>query len=409
MIQMKKFSPGVLNFYAAILVITLFSFKINVVAIGGSGLRLDDIIFIIGLPLLIFLFSRVELRPEFSVFFVFIASSFFSLLLATSYHRISFLEGIFYWGRNIQYMGFFLIGLILAGYVDLTKIFKCYIVYVLVFLLLQYFSILPTFSLFVGSGRAVANTGGPYELAVLAALLALYFWFQSKNKVYFLLALIILFLTQSRITLVALLLIIFFKAFKLRGKVAFLIVTFAAIFFLSFTNLGVFERFLTLFDEKTLDAAKLLFEGVPHFSNTTEYRQWAFVDYGTSLGGAEGDISTYIRLIRQYSLFLSVQDCGLSCQLFGMGPSFASAAVDGNIVRLLVEYGVIGTCLFIYGLKKIVYSSGNLMLRHYFILLLITAIAIDILVSSKAMCLLWFLCGFYAKDNPHKFGINNNI
>lgn len=206
---MKKFSPGVLNFYVAILVITLFSFKINVVAIGGSGLRLDDVIFIIGLPLLLFLFSNIEIRPEFRIFFIFLASSFLSLLLASYYGRISFLEGIFYWGRNIQYMGFFLIGLILAGYVKLTKIFKSYIIYVVAFLTLQYFNIMPTFSLFVGSGRAVANTGGPYELAVLAGLLAIYFWFQSNNKFYFFCALVILFLTQSRITLVALLLIMF--------------------------------------------------------------------------------------------------------------------------------------------------------------------------------------------------------
>lgn len=400
---MKKFSPGVLNFYVAILVITLFSFKINVVAIGGSGLRLDDVIFIIGLPLLLFLFSNIEIRPEFRIFFIFLASSFLSLLLASYYGRISFLEGIFYWGRNIQYMGFFLIGLILAGYVNLTKIFKSYIIYVVAFLTLQYFNIMPTFSLFVGSGRAVANTGGPYELAVLAGLLAIYFWFQSNNKFYFFCALVILFLTQSRITLVALLLIMFFKAFKLGGKLAFLAVTTAAVFVLSLADLGVFDRFLTLFDAKTLEAGKLLFDGVPHFANTTDYRQWAFVDYGTSLGNSEGDISTYIRLIRQYSLFLSMQDCGVSCQLFGLGPSFASAAVDGNIVRLLVEYGLVGTLLFIYGIKKVVYSSGNVMLRHYFILLLITAIAIDILVSSKAMCLMWFLCGYYARNNPHAY------
>jgi hypothetical protein len=409
---MKRFSTGVLAVYASVFVITLFSFKINILQIGGSGIRLDDFLLFLSLPFFIFIFDRFELRAEFKYFYIFIFFSLFSLFLGVFFSRISFLEGALYWVRNIQYMCFFLFGMILAPYINLDRVFRYYILYVLIFLVLQYFSLVPTFSLFSGSGRAVANTSGPYELAVVVSLTALFFWFQSPRKIFVVLSVIILFLTQSRITLVALILIFFIKAFKIRGRLVFFGICCTAIIFLSFSNLGVIDRFLLLFDKNTLETFSHIFDGIPHFDNTWTYRNWAFVDYVDVLADTAGDKSTYIRLIRQYSLFQSVKECGYSCMLFGLGPSFASAAVDGNLVRLLVEYGVVGTFLFIFGVWKVVVATNNSTVKYYFVLLLITAIAIDILVSSKAMFLLWFLCGYYCQKNrffPAEAAISTSI
>lgn len=396
---MKKFSAGILNVYATVFVITLFSFKINILEVGGSGIRLDDFLLFISLAFFPFIFNKIEYRPEFKYYYIFIAFSLLSLLLGVFANRISFLEGTFYWIRNIQYMCFFIFGMVLASHVDLDRVLRYYILYVLAFLILQYFSLIPTFSLFVGSGRAVANTSGPYELAVLASLTALFFWFESPRKIYIVFSVVILFFTQSRITLVALVFVLFIKAFKTRGRLVFLAICGLAIFALSISDLGVFDRFMLLLDKKTLGTFALIFDGIPDFSNTWAYREWAFVDYVDVLANAEGDKSTYIRLIRQYALFQSIMECGYSCELFGLGPSFASAAVDGNFVRLLVEYGLLGTALFIFGIWKVVAATGNMMVKCYFVLLLITAIAIDILVSSKAMFMLWFLCGYYCQQN----------
>lgn len=396
---MKIFSSGLLTYCAIVFIISLFSFKINILEIGGSGIRLDDFLLFSSLPLFLFIFDKVKIRSEFKYFFLFIGFSLLSLILGVFFNRISFLEGAFYWFRNIQYMCFFVFGMVLASHINIDRVFRYYIIYVVIFLLLQYFSLIPTFSLFVGSGRAVANTSGPYELAVLMGLTAFFFWFESPRKIYIGLSILILFLTQSRISLVALILILFFAAFKMRGRLVFLGLCVAGVFVVSVSDIGALDRFTLLFDQKTLDSFDIIFNGIPHFNNTWAYRDWAFVDYVDVLAGTEGDKSTYIRLIRQYSLFQSIKECGASCVLFGLGPSFASAAVDGNLTRLLVEYGAVGTCLFIFGIWKVVAATGKKAVKYYFFLLLITAIAIDILVSSKAMFLLWFLCGYYCHNN----------
>ena len=396
---MKKFSTGLLTYCAVVFIISLFSFKINILEIGGSGIRLDDLLLFASLPLFLFIFDKVAFRPEFKFYFLFVGFSLLSLILGVLFNRISFLEGAFYWFRNIQYMCFFLFGMVLASYINVDRVFRYYVIYVVIFLLLQYFSLIPTFSLFVGSGRAVANTSGPYELAALMGLTAFFFWFESPKKMYIALSIIILFFTQSRISLVALIVILFFAAFKMRGRLVFLGLCVAGVFAVSFADIGALDRFTLLFDQKTLDSFGIIFDGIPHFNNTWAYREWAFVDYVDVLADAEGDRSTYIRLIRQYSLFQSIKECGASCALFGLGPSFASAAVDGNLTRLLVEYGAVGTFLFIFGIWKVVAATGKKVVKYYFLLLLITAIAIDILVSSKAMFLLWFLCGYYCHNN----------
>lgn len=398
---MRNFTSSAAGVFTFILIVTIFGFKFNIVNLGGSGLRLDDILIILAIPLLMLGVSRFYIRKEFSVFIFFFVFSFISLLIGFLHGRISLLEGGLYWARNIQYMYFFFFGLILSNRIDMDKIFRVYIFYVLAILVLQYFSLLPTFSLFVGSGRAVANTGGPYELAVIAALMCLFFWFQSPRKIYLFLAVVILLLTQSRITLVGLLLIFFVRSFNLKGRVLFLIGGFLVFLLLATLDARVLDRFALLFDSKMTDSFNTLLNGIGGFKNTWDYREWAFLTYNDVLTDAEGDKSTLIRFIRQYALLSSVSDCGLECYLVGLGPSFAGAAVDGNLVRLFVEYGIIGTVLFIVGIWRVVAATRNVTLSSYFLLMVFTALAIDILVSSKAMSLLWFLCGYYS--------INRNV
>lgn len=396
---MRRYSTDFANLFLGVFLITLFGFKFNLIEFGGSGIRLDDVLLVLSMPVLIILISRLKIKKEFNYYLIFLGFSFVSLILGYWGGRISLLEGGFYWVRNIQYMCFFFFGLTLSSHANLDRIFRVYLIYVLIFLFLQYFSLIPTFSLFVGSGRAVANTGGPYELAVIASLLALFFWFQSSRKIYLLLAIVVLFLTQSRITLVGLFLIFFIKCFGTRGRVIFAFGSVAVILLFSFVDAGILNRFMLFFDVKTFDSFGFIFRDIPSFSNTWNYREWAFSDYSSVLVDSEGDKSAFIRFIRQYSLLLSIAKCGYECSIFGLGPSFASSAVDGNLVRLFVEYGVVGIILFPLGIWRVVKSTRNTTVISYFWLLLFTAIAIDILVSSKAMSILWFLCGFYSPKN----------
>jgi hypothetical protein len=392
---MRPFAANATGLFLLAFLVTMFGFKFNLIDVGGSGLRLDDVVVLCTVPLLILAIADVRITREFRLFAGFVLVSLLSLLLGVKGGRISLGEGAFYWLRNLQYMCFYFLGVALVKHVSLDRIFRCYLWYVVVVLLLQYLSIIPTLSLFEGSRRAVGNTGGPYELAVLASAIALFFWFQQRRPLYALLGVIILLLTESRVTLVGLLLIVFFKSFGMRGRIVFALVGAALVAALAAGNVGVLSRFMLLLDPTTLDTFASLTKGIPVFTDTWNYRAWAFVDYSDLLTDTEGDRSTFIRYIRQTSLLMSVSQCQAECVLFGLGPSFASSAVDGNLVRLYVEYGVVGTFLFLAGLWRIARSTRNATVIFYLCLLLFTALAIDILVSSKAMSLFWFLCGYY--------------
>lgn len=376
----------------------LFGVKINLVAFGGSGARLDDVVFILSLPVLILAISEFSISRKFVLFCVFLLFSLLSLMLGAVHARISLLEGMFYWFRNIQYLTFFLIGLLLAGHMSMERVLRAYTLYLVVILTLQYLGLFPTFSMFVGSGRAVANTGGPYELAVIASFLAFFFWHQAPNRFYFLCSAVILVLTQSRITLFAFVIIMFALGLKARGRIVAIAGVLVLVLLFSFVELGVLDRFAELFNQKTLDTFTDLLSGIPTFSDTWDYRDWAFSSFLETLS-VEGDTSAIIRFSRQVSLVHSTVACGAECVLFGLGPSFASSAVDGNIVRFFVEYGIVGTVLFLFGAYRVAKATGNRTVISYFFLLVITACAIDILVSSKAMSLFWFLCGFYSIKN----------
>ena len=141
---MKNFSSGLLTYCAIVFIISLFSFKINILEIGGSGIRLDDFLLFSSLPLFLFIFDKVKIRSEFKYFFLFIGFSLLSLILGVFFNRISFLEGAFYWFRNIQYMCFFVFGMVLASHINIDRVFRYYIIYVVIFLLLL-ISSLPDF------------------------------------------------------------------------------------------------------------------------------------------------------------------------------------------------------------------------------------------------------------------------
>lgn len=384
----------------------LFGFKVNLIDIGSSGLRLDDVILLCAIPLILFAVQELRVRKEFRWFLLFLLSSLISLVLGVKGGRIELAEGALYWLRNIQYTIFYFVGILLARHVNLDRVLRVYVWFLLTVITLQFADLLPIFSLYQGASRAVANTGGPYELAVMASLSALYFYFQQRRLLYVALSVLILILTQSRVTLIGLLAIFFLSSFKMRGRIVFAVVLAVVVVGFSAFDSGVLNRFALVLDAKTIDTFALITHDIPWFSETSSYRSWAFVDYTDLLNDIDGDRSTFIRFIRQFSLGSSLQHCGLECIFMGLGPSFASSAVDGNLLRLVVEYGFIGAFLFLLGIWRVAQNTGNRMIQLYFWLLVFTAIAIDILVSSKAMSLFWFLCGYYSMNNEISLSVN---
>ena len=399
-------SSTLVRFLVLVFVINLFGFKINLIDFGGSGIRLDDLLFIPVVAIILISLKEARIHSFFLGFFVFLLISMISVILGGFANRISVIEGMFYWLRNIQYVSFFFIGYIVATEINLDRIFKIYLFYALFIVALQAYGLMPTFSLFVDSGRAIANTGGPYELAVIASLLAFFFWYRRAHKIYIILAVTLIFLTQSRITTSAFVIIFWLICLNFRRKLISFLLVFSItllIFllstnsFISVTNINIFDRFSDFFDSSTSDFVKMLLNSRHSFRDTWEYRDWAFVNFQEELLSKDGDISSFIRFTRWAALYHSTTACGIECVLLGLGPSFGSSAVDGNYVRFFIEFGIFGVLSFIFGLWRVVKKVRNPVVFSYFLILVISAVAIDIFVASKPMCLFWFLCGVYIK------------
>ena len=103
-----------------------------------------------------------------------------------------------------------------------------------------------------------------------------------------------------------------------------------------FKTAGVYERSFELFSLKNIE----LFEVV-----------WDKIDItaapiGNEVISSENyDMSWWIR-IHKWLFYTKIFVLNPECYLQGLGPGFCGAALDGGILRIIVEYGLIGSLLF---------------------------------------------------------------
>jgi hypothetical protein len=233
----------------------------------------------------------------------------------------------------------------------------------------------------------------------------LYFW-EQKGKPFRVLFLImatgILFATKSRITTVAVLLIggpliLRHLWIQLRRRP---LAVFGVVFFclplagwvLFGTDL-VLERFQSFVQ---MDSSMLRdwVSQVPTVKSQDDYMYLAYEELLGSVDNVEGDTSALIRFYR-WALLLNYVAASVPALLIGVGPSFASVAVDGYYVRVLTETGLIGLSLYIFFLWSLARRTpARSVTRRLIFVLAITGVFIDIFVSSKAMFILWFWLGY---------------
>ncbi len=391
-----------------ILAVAIFSFKINLISIGGSGIRVDD--------LLIFLLVIViiaNLRKKFvpinnkSIFLtlILVIFSFFSVYINNQLYGLPLLTGVMYSIRILEYMLFFYIGYYLANTkFNLDSFVKLYIIYAFVLIILQTLHILPVVSGF-SVGRAIANTGGPWELAVVISFMVFYSYQNIQNKLYFYLSLVILFLTQSRITTFAVLLILFItylKKLTLKKILILVAVSLIGTLVVLFSNIELINRYLDIVNMKTFES---LLEIISRFNYSIDREYYLAMTYGENLSNIlsmDGDSSALIRFTR-WTILLGMTFSTYLSILIGIGPSFAGAAVDGNYVRLFIETGLIGLFLFLYIIYLIYKSTKyDFLMRSYLITIIITASFIDIYTTYKAMVLMWFYYGYLLRKKKNE-------
>lgn len=395
---MNRYKFNYLEYSAAgIFFFLLFAPKINLIDFAGSGIRVDDFLLLIFLFILLPIIHNISTPSQLKIFNLFLITGIISIFFGVFYGRVQLFESLLYWIRNVQYLVYFLVGFYAAKIINLQRTLTLFAGFLVFLIVLEQFTGITLSDRFAGSGRFSGNTGGPYELAAICAFLIFYFIHYRVNLFYVAATFLMLVMTQSRITLAAVVIVLLLQHRKGRLWLILFACLALIIFAILMGDSGVAERILGLFKPETYESILGNSIIIPKFSDTASYRYWAFEDILNSVFSSEGDVSALIRFIRWTSLLASVQSCGVSCWLFGLGPSFGSSAVDGNIVRFIVEYGLIGSFLFFTGLWSVVSATQSDWLKRYFFVLLFTAFAIDIFVSLKAMALLWFACGYILK------------
>jgi hypothetical protein len=412
-------------FFAFIL--TLFGFKMSILAQtndegGGllSSIRIDDIVIVI---FVITFFVKgggfryfLQQKPVF-MFMLYIAFCLISTTYNSIFGETQLASGLLFTLRPLEYFIYIAIGYELSrfGY-SLQKPFKVYTIYCLALIAAQTSGIIGGFSNF-SFNRAIANTGGPWELAAVSALLSCYF-FHKRASAYTLLSTTILFLTQSRITLVATVFMLAFGNFKkllllFKTKFLFLFILGALLSGISYllylnvsesiersTNtIDVSARVESFFNKDTFLRLEDIYI---HTEGATSQKDYFDKTYGDSLSDIlsnsdGGDASAYIRFTRWITLIKTASNGAISF-VIGLGPSYAGKAVDGNYVRLFAETGIIGLVLYcLFMLTSLVYIKDKIIF-NYTIILAITGLFIDIFVTHKAMFLFWILYGYYLQS-----------
>lgn len=384
----------------------LFSFKIFLIKFGEAGLRPDDLLLMLSLVGL-FLTGRIRRIPLSLPLRIYLAYAGVELL-STAWNaaqgRVSFLYSLVFVLRILEYVIFYFVGYSLAhsGY-RISRVVTWYFWTLCAIVPLQMAGILPVPGAF-GRLRASGNTNGPYELATVASFLLCYLAYRKRSLLKGVLALVVVLLTASRITLIAAILsLLHFGFTRTHSKAKTLAVALPLLIILGCLYLASVSGYLSIGAFNRIENSKSyglsdmsdVYAVTPTVSNAKEYFNGPFEDLnGLDPNSFEGDASGLIRFTR-WIILLKSSFAHLDSILIGVGPSFGSAAVDGYFTRCLVETGILGLVTFLAFLISLLAGrqGSNWYFREYVVIMVISAIFIDIFLSYKSMMLLWLWHG----------------
>ncbi|NTW82779.1 MAG: hypothetical protein HGB36_05350 [Chlorobiaceae bacterium] len=392
-------------FYNIIFYVTftlLFIPKINLIAIKGqnAGFRIDDIILFICYFFLIpayYLSKKKPNLPKSYGYSTFILWAFVGIIpAALSGYSPNILYGI----RFVEYTAFLFFGYFLSQKKSIYPALKIYFNLTLVIVLLQAAGIIGGFTVDGYqnvAGRVVGLTAGPWELVLVINIIYLVIISSTIIKtstvsfIYYTIAVfIIILLTGSRSGIIAFLFSViplFFTRYGNKKLILIfpgLLILFMSVFYFFGQNLvgrlndlADYENLSFFF--KSLNSA----EPIGKF----DYNWFDDVAYNN-----DSDLSWIIRATH-WVIAITEFKSSISTIIFGTGIGTFGPALDGGIVRILVETGVIGLYIYLIFLKRIVkiIPFGLSVIFVYTINLLF----IDIHLSYKSMSLFLFLIGYY--------------
>jgi hypothetical protein len=387
-----------------IFIYSLFSFKYEII----GDVRIDDLLAVVLVLVSIIFFKnkyktwrQIKNHKITQSILLFIIINIISTVYNAWSGHIGIFQGVLYSLRHLEYFLYLYLGYILSYYgYEWIQVFQKYLIYILLLIPLQFYGFFPVFSGFTPD-RAMANTGGPWELAVVSGFLVLYFH-REKQRLLALISFLVLIFTGSRITLFAVVFIFIYKyiilrdAGKLKAVLALMSFTLILLMALLLNNTyewTLFNRFGLFFSNETFLVLESFFDNSLIVNKSSEFADLNQSDkLNFDLSTANGDQSAFVRFSNWIILIKSLIAIPGSTFL-GLGPSFAGKAVDGAYVRLFVEVGLLGILSYGYFILSVFRAKLGSLLSEYFCIILISACFIDVITTYKIMFIFWVVVG----------------
>ena len=409
------------NFIVSVMILwLLFLPKIDIFQIGSFYIRLEDLLYLLLLPVAIqnarcLLDKRLTFAHLYLAYILlsFCSSIITYLLGGFDNLFLSFLVGI----RQLQYFLLFPIAVSLQFTErNFRKTAIYYVYFSAVVSLLQSANILAV-SRF-SSDRFMSVTNGPYEFAVQVVFCIAILGGNLKYIKSSIVAFISLIATSSRVTIIGFAL---FKAYsyisslikdvlslnlkltKSKSIALFVIVGLTALILAQYTTdssiiyFSFFDRLKDISLSEFYSIVQAIVDGPTELADSAGFadqsQEYIFKYYSAS----NFDLSGMIRLYKYISL-LRIQLSSLTSIFWGLGPGYIASALDSSILRILIENGIIGFTAFALFLCSIFYffRHKTTYFSVYEILwnILFTSLLIDIFWSSKVMPFFWLIIGF---------------
>lgn len=384
----------------------LFLPKINIIKFSESetaGLRIDDLLLFSFLPIIIWAriaishpLIKIEKLFGLFVFFSFLSYGINKLLVVERFLNVE--SNLLYALRPIEYFLFFYLGLLLTSYFSLNSLMNWLFGVYAAVMCAQKIGWLGQFTQNGYSnqvdGRILGLASFPSEMGALLNLFFCYILHANplrsplKNFAIFLFFGFLTNLTGSRIALFGL--IVAYGAYLLFSsrqsilKTALFFMIGSVFILLAITsNPEVIERSKGLASVKNIDLIERVWNAIE-----THYDPCGNEVIKQNL--ASNDTSWWIR-IHKWCRALKIYLQHPGCYLQGIGPGFATPALDGGFLRLLVENGLIGVFLFCTLLKTI--ARENRPLKWMVFLFCFNLIFFDAYLAYKPMTLLFIVYG----------------
>jgi hypothetical protein len=429
---MARFFDKQLSLFILIFFIPLFFLpKINLLTIGSetAGLRIDDFLLLFFGVLLVWshLILHKKLYPielwmiGLTIFGILSFAS-NRLLVSLGYQLLD--AKIFYTVRLLEYFLFFYIGALAARFQLGKGFIQAFFLWNFLLMTLQKFNLAGAITNLGYEGDVSSRVQGiasfPSEMGLLLNLLFCYMiyndsyrskiipifpplfrQFLRKSYLYIMFVIFGIFIifTGNRISVLAHLICFFgklkqeinWKSLKsFAAMIIFIPILLGAITYMMLQTDSIYARSASLISMKNVQLAQIVWDKI----DTTQD------PIGNEVTDSDGyDMSWWLR-IHKWIFVTKAFVIHPEIYLQGLGPGFAWSALDGGILRVVAEYGLLGSLFFFYFFRSI--YNINPQLRWMTIALLINMLFFDAYLAYKTMSFYLFIAGycFEAKHPP---------